>query len=59
MCRDTFHQSRLLRAPSNVTLNIAREGAATASLDSLCQGLATLRVKDFFLTLIYIYPLSD
>ena len=47
--RDPFHQPRVLRAPSNLALNTAREGAATASLGNLCQGLTTLRVKDFFL----------
>jgi len=30
--RDPFHQPRLLQAPSNLALNPAREGAATASL---------------------------
>jgi len=50
MGRDAFHQTRLLRAPSNLALNTAREGAATASLGSLGQGLTTLMVKDFFLT---------
>jgi len=49
MDRDTFHQTRLLRAPSNLALNTAREGAATASLGNLCQCLNTLTVKNFFL----------
>jgi len=49
MSRDTFHQTRLLRAPSSLTLNTAREGAATASLGNLGQGLTTLMVKNFFL----------
>jgi len=48
--RDIFHQTRLLKAPSNLALNIAREGAATASLGNLGQGLTTLMVKNFFLT---------
>jgi len=48
MGRDSFHQTRLLRAPSNLALNTAREGAATASLGNLCQGLTTLMVKNFF-----------
>jgi len=43
--RDSFHQTRLLRATSNLALNAAREGAATASLGNLFQGLTTLRVK--------------
>ena len=41
MSRDIFHQTRLLRAPSNLALNTAREGAATASLGNLCQCLTT------------------
>jgi len=49
MGRDTFRQARVLQAPSNLALNTAREGAATASLGSLCQGLTPLRVKNFFL----------
>jgi len=55
--RDTFHQTRLLKAPSNLALNTAREGAATASLGSQCQGLTTLTVKNFFLisSLSYAY----
>jgi len=47
--RDPFHLPRLLRAPSNLALNPAREEAATASLGNLCQCLTTLRVKNFFL----------
>ena len=35
--RDTFHEIRLLKAPSNLALNIAREGAATASLGNMQQ----------------------
>jgi len=49
MVRDTFHQTRLLRAPSNLALNTAREGAATAPLGNLFQCLTTLMVKNFFL----------
>jgi len=49
MSRDPFHQSRVLRAPSSLALNTAREGAATASLGNLCQGLTTLMVKNFVL----------
>jgi len=45
--RDPFHQPRLLRAPSNLALNPAGEGAATASLGSLGQGLTTLTGKNF------------
>ncbi|KFU85733.1 Transducin-like enhancer protein 3, partial [Chaetura pelagica] len=35
MGRDTSHQPRLLQAPSNLPLNTARGGAATATLSSL------------------------
>jgi len=49
MGRDTFHQPRVLRALSSLALNTAREGAATAALGNLCQGLTTLRGKNFFL----------
>ena len=42
MSRDTFHQPRLLKALSSLALNLSREGAATASLGTLCQGLTTL-----------------
>jgi len=49
MGRDTFHQTRLLTAPSNLAWNTAREGAATASLGNLFRCLITLRVKNFFL----------
>jgi len=49
MSRDPFHQPRVLRAPSNLALGTAREGAATASLGNLGQGLTTLMVKNFFL----------
>ena len=45
MGRDPFHQTSLLKAPSNLALNTAREGAATASLGNLGQGLTTLRMK--------------
>ena len=48
MGKDTFHQTRLLRAPSSLALNAARERAATASLGNLCQGLTPLIVKNFF-----------
>jgi len=49
MSRDIFHQTTVLRAPSNLALNTAREGAATASLGNLCQCLTTLMMKNFFL----------
>ena len=47
MGRDISHQPRVLRAPSNLALHTAREGAATASLGNLGQGLTTLMVKNF------------
>jgi len=49
MDRDIFHQPRVLRAPSNLALSTAREGAATASPRNLGQGLTTLMGKNFFL----------
>ena len=49
MGRAATHQIRLPRAPFNLTLNVSRDGTATASLGSLCQFLTTLSVKNFFL----------
>jgi len=49
MGRDTFHWTRLLKAPSNVALNTSREGAAITALGNLFQTLTSLTVKDFFL----------
>jgi len=49
MGRDPFHQPRVLKAPSSLALDTAREGAATASPGNLCQGLTTLRGKNSFL----------
>jgi len=49
MDKDTYHQTRLLKAPSNLALNTARDGEATAFLNSLCQCLTTVIVKNFFL----------
>jgi len=43
------HQIRLPRPLSNLVLNTSRDGASTASLGSLCQGLTALWVKSFFL----------
>jgi len=40
---------RLLRAPSNLTLSVPRDGASTTSLGSLGQGLTSLGVENFFL----------
>jgi len=49
MSRDIFYQPRVLRAPSNLALSSAREGAATSSLGNLCQCFTTLMVKNFSL----------
>jgi len=49
MGRDIFHQTKVLRAPSNLALGTADWRAATALLGNLCQGLTTFRVKNFFL----------
>ncbi|TRZ26531.1 hypothetical protein HGM15179_000556 [Zosterops borbonicus] len=46
MGRDTFHQTRLLRAPSSLALDTSRDGTSTTSLGSLCQGLTTLTGKN-------------
>jgi len=40
----------LLRAPSNLTMNVPRDGASTISLGNLCQGFTTLIIKNVFLT---------
>ena len=45
-----FNYIRLLRALSNLTLNVSRDGASTSSLGNLCQRFTTLTVKNFFLT---------
>ena len=49
MSSDVFNQIRLLRALSDLTMNIARDGASTTSLGNLCQCLATLIIEKFFL----------
>ena len=49
MSRYIFHQTRLLKAPSSLALNTAREGAAAASLGNLGQCFTTLIVKNFLL----------
>jgi len=46
---DTFHYTRLPKAPSSLAFNTSREAAPTASLGNLCQCLTTLRVKSSFL----------
>ncbi|KAK4811312.1 LOW QUALITY PROTEIN: hypothetical protein QYF61_024448 [Mycteria americana] len=49
MSRDIFNYIRLLRAPSNLTLNVSRDGASTTSLGNLFQCFTTLIVTNFFL----------
>jgi len=49
MGRDTFYQTRVLKVPSSLGLNTAREGATRASLGNLGQHITTLTVKNFFL----------
>jgi len=58
MGRDLFHQSRVLKALSNLVLNAAREGAATASLGNLCQRLTTLRVWNSGCVILKTDPLQ-
>jgi len=48
--RDILHWTRLLRAPSRLALNTAREGASTTSLGNLFQCFTTFMVKNFFLS---------
>ena len=49
MGRDTFHYISLLKDPSNLALNTAREGASTTSLGNFFHCLTTLTGKSFFL----------
>ncbi|XP_041342809.1 uncharacterized protein LOC121364012 [Pyrgilauda ruficollis] len=51
MGRDSSHYPRLLQAPSSLAWNTSRDGAATVSLDNLCQWFNTLIVKIFLLNL--------
>lgn len=46
---NTFHYTRLLRAWSNLALNISKDGASTNSLGNLLHYLTTFTVKNFFL----------
>lgn len=48
---DTFYQTRLLKSPSSLTFNSARDRAFTASLGSQFQCLTTLTVKNCLLIL--------
>ncbi|KAK4831893.1 LOW QUALITY PROTEIN: hypothetical protein QYF61_020040 [Mycteria americana] len=47
--RDIFKSIRLLRASSNLTLNVSRDEASTTSLGNLFLCFTTLIVKNFFL----------
>ena len=47
--RAVFGLMRLLRAPSNRTVNVCRDGGSTTSLGNLCQCFTTLMVKNVFL----------
>jgi len=47
--RNIFNQTRLLRALSNLAVNVSRDGASTASLGNLFQCFTSLTVKNFFL----------
>jgi len=47
--RDIFNYTRLLRAPSNLALNVSRDGDSTTSLGNIFQCFTTLIVKNFFL----------
>lgn len=47
MIRDDFHNLRLLQAPFNLALNASRNGAPTASLGNLCQGLTPSQERSF------------
>ncbi|KAK4816953.1 hypothetical protein QYF61_025776, partial [Mycteria americana] len=48
MSRDIFNQIRLLRAPSNLTLNVSRDGASATSLGNLFQCLTTLMAATWY-----------
>jgi len=49
MGRNAFHQTSLLKAPSNVALNTSGVGASTASLGNLFHYLTSLIIKNFFI----------
>lgn len=44
-----LHCPSLLKAPSILLLHISRDGASTASLSNLCQGLTPLTGRNFLL----------
>ena len=43
MSRDIFNQIRLIRALSNLALNVSRDGASTTSLGNLVQCFTALQ----------------
>jgi len=49
MGRDTTHQTKLPRAPSNLGLSASSDGTSTAPLHGQCQCLTTLIMQNFFL----------
>lgn len=49
MDRDIFKQSKLLKAPSNVALDVSKDEAPNTSLGSLFLAFTTLHVKNLFL----------
>ena len=46
MGRDTFHQTKLLKVPSNLALNTSMQGAFRASLGNLFLCLTNLILKN-------------
>lgn len=49
MDRDTFHKTRLLKAPSNLAMTISWNGASRISLGHLLQCLTSFIIENFFL----------
>ena len=45
--RDIFPWARLLQGPPSLAWDMARDGAATTSLGSLCQAITTLTGREF------------
>jgi len=43
---DIINQTRLLRAPSNLALDVSRDGALTTSLGNLGEGFTTFIIKN-------------
>jgi len=56
MSRDTYSSIRLLRAPSNLTLNVSKDGVSTTYPGNLFQCINTLVVKNFLLMSNLILP---